>query len=165
MRELFKKKLIFIILKVNLVGSWKSLIILTENREPSGKYLRVWAKNQLRFEIFEKLLKFKYENLNGKLIFYPFSLRSSWTFSTLYSSIFQLWKTTLFSPTFFGFGGLLPSPSYPPVLINYNFHNCSNFKFFLSQLGDSWETSFEKMIYLKNTHLSLLLSLLLHFQD
>ena len=35
------------------------------------------AKNILRFEIFEKILKFTYRNLNGKLIFYEFSLPSS----------------------------------------------------------------------------------------
>ena len=35
------------------------------------------AKNQLRFEIFEKILKCTYKNQNGKLIFYPFSLSSS----------------------------------------------------------------------------------------
>ena len=42
--------------------------------------LRVWAKNQLIFEIFEKILKFRHQNLNGKVIFYPFSLPSSRTF-------------------------------------------------------------------------------------
>ena len=34
--------------------------------------MRVWAKNQLRFEIFEKILKFTCKKLNGKLLFYPF---------------------------------------------------------------------------------------------
>ena len=47
------------------------------NKETSGKFLRVWAKNQLRFEIFEKSLKFIYKNHNGKLIFDQFSLPSS----------------------------------------------------------------------------------------
>ena len=55
---------------------WKSWIILKEIKKPSDKFLRVLAKNQLRFEIFEKILKFTYKNLNGKLIFYPFSLPS-----------------------------------------------------------------------------------------
>ena len=45
----------------------------------SGKLLRVWAKNQLRLEIFEKILKFVYKNLNRKLIFYPFYFPSSKT--------------------------------------------------------------------------------------
>ena len=62
---------------------WKSLIILKEIKKPTGKFLRVWAKNQLRFEIFEKILKFTYKNLNGKLIFYLFSLPSSMTFVIL----------------------------------------------------------------------------------
>ena len=48
--------------------------------------LRVWAKNQLRFEIFEKILKFRHQNLNGKLTFYPFSLPSSRTFVILCTS-------------------------------------------------------------------------------
>ena len=39
-----------------------------ESKNPCGKYLQVFAKNQLRFENFE----FAYENLNGKLTFYPF---------------------------------------------------------------------------------------------
>ena len=36
----------------------KALIILKEIKKPSDKSLRVWAKTQLRFEIFEKILKF-----------------------------------------------------------------------------------------------------------
>ena len=51
---------------------WKDLIILKESKKPNDRFLRVWAKNQLRFEIFEKILKFTCKNLNGKLIFYPF---------------------------------------------------------------------------------------------
>ena len=53
---------------------WKYLLILKEIKQPSGEFLRVWAKNQLRFEIFEKILKFTYKNLNENLIFYPFFL-------------------------------------------------------------------------------------------
>ena len=34
--------------------------------------MRVWVKSQLRVEIFEKILKFTYKNLNGKLIFTNF---------------------------------------------------------------------------------------------
>ena len=44
-----------------------------------AKFLRVWVKSPLRFDIFEKILKLAYKNLNGKLIFYPFSLPSSRT--------------------------------------------------------------------------------------
>ena len=55
---------------------WKALINLKEIKKPSGKFLRVWAINQLWFEIFQKILKFTYKNLNGKLLFYPFSLPS-----------------------------------------------------------------------------------------
>ena len=64
------KKLILIM--VRLVSYWKSLIIQKEIKKPSGKSLRFWAKNQLRFEIFEKMFKFTYKNLNGKLIFSHF---------------------------------------------------------------------------------------------
>ena len=51
---------------------WKDLIILKESKKPRDKFLRVWAKNQLRFEMFEKILKFTYQNLNGKVIFIHF---------------------------------------------------------------------------------------------
>ena len=64
---------------------WKSLIILKVIKYTSSKSLRVWAKNQLDLKILEKFLKFTYENLNGKLIFY-FSLRFSRTCVILYSS-------------------------------------------------------------------------------
>ena len=49
---------------------WKSLINLKELQKSSGKSLRVWAKNQLRFEIFDKILKFIYKNLKRKRIFF-----------------------------------------------------------------------------------------------
>ena len=42
----------------------KSLIILKESKKRIGKFLRVWAKNLLRFEMFEKILKFTYKTLN-----------------------------------------------------------------------------------------------------
>ena len=63
----------------------KALIMLKEMKT-SDKFLRVWAKNQLSFQIFEKILKFTCKKLNGKLIFYPFSLPSSRTFVILYIS-------------------------------------------------------------------------------
>ena len=64
---------------------WKSLIILKEFKKPSGKLLRVWAKNQSGLKFVEKILKFTYKNLNGKLNFYPFSNPFSETFAILYS--------------------------------------------------------------------------------
>ena len=61
------KKLVLIIIKGTHLEFWKSLIILKELKKPSDKFLRVWAKSQLRFEIFEKILKFTYKNLrNGR---------------------------------------------------------------------------------------------------
>ena len=63
---------------------WMSLIILKEIKDPNGIFLRVSAKNQLRFEIFE-IWKFIYKNLNGKLIYYPFSLPPPRTFVILYT--------------------------------------------------------------------------------
>ena len=50
----------------------KSLIILNEIKKPTSKLLRIWAKNRLKFEMLEKIFKFTYENLNGKLIFTNF---------------------------------------------------------------------------------------------
>ena len=76
------KKLILIKIKASL-EFWKSFIILKEIKKPRGKFLRVWAKNQLRFEIFQKILKFTYKNLNGKEIF------------TFFSSIFQVHRKHL----------------------------------------------------------------------
>ena len=58
MRVFLFKKVILITIKVRLVAYWKTLLILKEIKKPSGKSLRVWAKNQLRFEIVEKILKF-----------------------------------------------------------------------------------------------------------
>ena len=52
------KKLILIKINTVLTEFWKALIILKEIKKPSDKFLRVWAKNQLRFEIFENILKF-----------------------------------------------------------------------------------------------------------
>ena len=45
---------------------WKYLIILKEIKKRSGKSLRVLAKNQLKFEIFENILKYTYKNLYVK---------------------------------------------------------------------------------------------------
>ena len=84
---------------------WKDLINLKESKKPRDKFLRVWAKNQLRFEIFEKILKFTCKNLNGKLIFYPF-FSIFQDFFILYTSVtyqnFWWWLGGYFSP---GLGG------------------------------------------------------------
>ena len=89
------------------MASWKSLVNLKEIKKPSDKILLVWAKNQLRFEIFGKILKFTYRNLNGKVIFYPFSLLSSRTFvilctSATYQNLWVGWGRSCCS----GFGGV-----------------------------------------------------------
>ena len=52
------KRLILMKIKATLLEFWKSIKILKESKKTSDKFLRVWAKNQLRFEIFEKILKF-----------------------------------------------------------------------------------------------------------
>ena len=57
---------------IEIVVSWKSSVTLKEIKKTSGKLLRVWAKNQLSFEIFEEFFEFTYENRNGKLIFTEF---------------------------------------------------------------------------------------------
>ena len=49
------KKLILIKVKASLMDYWKSLSIIKEIMKPNGKYLRILATNQLRFEIFDKL--------------------------------------------------------------------------------------------------------------
>ena len=51
---------------------WKSSIILKESKKPSSKFLRVCAKNQLRFEMFEKILKFTYKKIKAVQIQRPF---------------------------------------------------------------------------------------------
>ena len=62
--------------------------------------LRVWAKNQIRFEFSEKIFEFTYENLNGKFILTNFSPN----FLDICHSI-QLWKITPFSYNFSVSGG------------------------------------------------------------
>ena len=57
------------------MGYWKSLLILSKIKKASGKFLRAWGKNQLRFEMFEKIVKSAYKNLNGKFIFTNFLSR------------------------------------------------------------------------------------------
>ena len=48
-------KLILIKIKAILMELWKALIIFKEIKQPCDKYLLVWTKNQLRFEIFDKI--------------------------------------------------------------------------------------------------------------
>ena len=57
----YLKKLILLKIKASLMELWKSLIILKEIKKPNGKFLRVLAINQLRFEIVENILKFTYK--------------------------------------------------------------------------------------------------------
>ena len=67
---------------VRLVSYWKSLIIQKEIKKPSGKLLRVLAKNQLRFEIFEKNFKIYIQKSQWEIDFLP-----------VFSPIFQdQWK-------------------------------------------------------------------------
>ena len=66
------------------------------------KFLRVLAKNQLRFEIFEKVFKFTQENLNGKLIFTHF-LSDLLELLSFYTA---LENNTIFLQQFFRFRGL-----------------------------------------------------------
>ena len=63
------KTLILIKNKVGLMGKCKYLIILTEFMKPRGNLLRVWAKYQWGLKFVEKILKFPYNNLMGKLTF------------------------------------------------------------------------------------------------
>ena len=65
------KKLILIKIKAILMEFCKALIMIKEIKKSIDKFLHVNAKNQLRFQIFEKILKFTCKNLNGKLIFLP----------------------------------------------------------------------------------------------
>ena len=85
------KKLILIKIKPILMEFWKDLIVLKESKKRSDKSLRVWAKNQLRFENFKIcILKSQWKlifthflsDLPGLLPFYkplenkPFSTRN-----------------------------------------------------------------------------------------
>ena len=63
---------------MSLVGYWKSLILLKEINKPSGKFLRVWAKNKLRFEIFRENFKIYIQKSQWKI-----------DFLTIFSPIFQ----------------------------------------------------------------------------
>ena len=51
----------------------------------NSKMFKTCLENQWKFYNFEKIFKFTYKNLNGKLMFYSFSLPSSRTFVILYT--------------------------------------------------------------------------------
>ena len=80
------KTLILIKIKASLTEFLKFIIIRKEIKKSRGKILGVWAKNQLKFEIFEKILKCTYRILKAKMIFHQFSLPSSRTFVFLCTS-------------------------------------------------------------------------------
>ena len=84
----------------------------TEIKKPSVKFLRVWAKNQWGLKFFEKILKFKYKNLNGKLTSHFLShLPGPLSFYT------ALENKTIFLQQFLWFrgGGELPPPLRAPM--------------------------------------------------
>ena len=77
MRKFFINKTNFIKFKVTLMVYWNSLIILNEFKKPSGKLLRVLAKNHLDLKFLRKFLnlhtKISTESLSdllGPLSFY-----------------------------------------------------------------------------------------------
>ena len=51
----------------------KLLVNLKEIRKPGGKSLRVWPKNQLRYEIFDIICRFCIRKSQWKFIFNHFS--------------------------------------------------------------------------------------------
>ena len=107
-RIVYFQKPLEIKIKVGLMFYWKSLVTLKVIRKPSGKFLRVWAKNQLRVEIFEKIFKFQYVNIS----------KSQWKIDFLSMLIcknlchfIQLSNINHFSSTFFRFRCDNPLPS------------------------------------------------------
>ena len=70
----------------------------------NDKILRVWAKNQLTFDVIEKVFGLKYENLYGKLIF----KRVISYF--LICRLIQHWNITPIFSTFFSVSGNISSP-------------------------------------------------------
>ena len=89
---------------------WNSLIILKVIKKPSGKSYAFGLTTNGHWNFFEKFLKITYENLNGKLTFYPFSIPSSRSFVILYSSE----NNTIFLQHVFRFRGWeLPPPPNP----------------------------------------------------
>ena len=80
----------------------KSLIVLQETYKHSGNF---------KFNIFEKTCKFTYENLNRKLLFYPFlsDLPGILSFYTA-----RVNKTSFYGKSFsFPAGGIFPPPAGP----------------------------------------------------
>ena len=72
----YSKKLILIKIKASLMEFWKFLILLKERKKASGKFLSIWAQNQLRFEISEKILKVTKISMENWFC-YPFSFHIS----------------------------------------------------------------------------------------
>ena len=72
------------------------------------KLLRVWVKRQLDLKFFEKILKFTYENLNGKLNFTHFLSDLPGPF-LVYISLEN--NTTFLQQNFRFRGDLPPSPA------------------------------------------------------
>ena len=92
---------------------WNSFVNLKEVKKPCGKFLRVWAKNQLIFENFEFIVK----NLNGKCLFYLIFLDIC--------HLMQHWKITPFFTTIFPF-----SDGHIPILpcapLKWNLFLCTS---------------------------------------
>ena len=80
------KKRILIKIKAILMEFCKDLIILKETKKPSDKFLHVWAKNQLRFEIFEKILEIYMQKSQWKIDFLSIFLIFQ-DFFILYTSV------------------------------------------------------------------------------
>ena len=93
---------------VSLITYWKSLVNLNEIKKPSGKFLWIWAENQLRYEVFEENFEFPCENLNRKWILKRFFIQSSRTTVILKRS----GKSSFFYSNIFRFGGdIAPLPA------------------------------------------------------
>ena len=105
----FIKMRILIKIKVSLIVKYNSLIIRKVFQKPSGQFLRVLAKNQWSLKFFDKMFKFTYYDLNGKLTFSPFSIPSSRTLVILYTS----GKYHHFLQQFFRFRGEDNIPTSP----------------------------------------------------
>ena len=68
-------------MKVCLLVYWKPFVNMKEIKKPSYTLLRVWAKNQLRCEPFEKSFLIYIRKSQFKIEFQPIYIRSSGTFA------------------------------------------------------------------------------------
>ena len=109
MRIFLFKMLMLIIIKALLVAYRKSLIILKEIEKLSGKFLRVWAKNQLRFKIFRENFKIYIQKISIENLFFTHFLsdlpRPLSVYTTLENNIIFL--------QFYRFGGRTPPCGRP----------------------------------------------------